>query len=272
MLSAQKRLKRRVLYPARGALRALAWPSGARADFVVAGAQRSGTTALDSYLRQHPDLGMALLKEAHFFDDERLFRGREPAYWKYHSLFPAWQEDKVFGEVTPIYMYWKPAFSRIARYSRKMRILMILRNPTERAYSHWNMQRRDGDETLPFAEAIRKEAGRAKSAPRGQRRRFSYVGRGFYSEQIERALRRFPDEQLLAVRQDELQADPQAVMSRVFRWLGVSDFVIEPQQVNCGSYAQPMRPEDRDHLRDVYADEIRRLERLLGWNCANWLS
>lgn len=273
MLSASKLLKRRVWYPARGAARALAWPDGARVDFVVAGAQRSGTTALDSYLRQHPDIEMALLKEPHFFDDERVFRDRKPAYWKYHAMFPAWRESKVFGEVTPIYMYWKPAFSRIARYSKNMRIVMILRNPIERAYSHWNMQVREGDETAPFAEAIRREAEEPEGAipDTEQRRRFSYINRGFYSEQIERALERFPEEHVLAVRQDEMQADPQSTMSRTFRFLGVGNTRIRAKRVNCGSYETPMRPEDRKLLRDIYADEIRNLERLLGWNCEAWL-
>jgi hypothetical protein len=268
MLSATKRLKRRVWYPARHGLRALRWPDHARVDFVVAGAQKSGTTALDSYLRQHPNLQMALVKEAHFFDDERVFRSRDPAWWTYHSLFPPYEPQKLFGETTPIYMYWEPAFPRIARYNRDMRILMILRNPIERAYSHWAMSVRHGREKLPFREAIVREAERLRHA--GQSRRFSYLSRGFYSKQVRRALRHFPRSQVLAVRHDALRHEPQATMNAVFRFLGVERIRIHPRRMHAGSYA-PMAEADRRLLSRLYADEIRELERLLGWNCASWL-
>ena len=124
-----------------------------RVDFVIGGTQKGGTSALDSFLRQHPEICMpATRKELHFFDRE----AENTDYNAYHANFDPKPAHRVIGEASPIYMYWKTAPSRIWNYNPKMKWIVALRNPVERAFSAWNMETKRGKEKLSFAEAIEK--------------------------------------------------------------------------------------------------------------------
>jgi len=104
-------------------------------SFVVGGAQKGGTTALDAYLRKHPFALMAKQKEVHFFDDESYFHKAEVDYAPYHASFDLKHTAQIIGEATPIYMYWYAAPRRIWEYNPAMKWILILRNPIERALS-----------------------------------------------------------------------------------------------------------------------------------------
>ena len=110
-------------------------------NFLICGTQKGGTSALDAYLREHPEICMADKKEVHFFDNKKFFNKNKPDYSKYHSFFNPQSSHKLLGETTPIYMYWHDSPRRIWQYSPNMKIIVILRNPIDRAYSHWNMER-----------------------------------------------------------------------------------------------------------------------------------
>ena len=154
-----------------------------------------------------------------------------------------------------------------------MRLIFLLRNPIERAYSQWNMQRSRGWDDLPFGEAIRRERERCRAALPLQHRRHSYVDRGFYAEQLRRYLHFFPREQILVLRSEAFRADSKAVLDRIARFLGVSSFPEEQApEVHVGQYASPMAEEDREYLRDLYEPSIRDLEKLLDWDCSDWLT
>ena len=142
-------------------------------DFIVAGAQKGGTTALDFYLRQHPNICMATGKEVHFFDTEKFFQGHKVDYDEYHSRFEPNASHVLVGEATPIYMYWHYAPRRIWEYNSKMKLIILLRNPIERAYSHWNMERSRNWEHLPFWDAIQYESQRCREALPYQHRVYS---------------------------------------------------------------------------------------------------
>ena len=149
-----------------------------RVDFVIGGTQKGGTSALDSFLRQHPEICMPTTrKELHFFDREEENRD----YKKYHANFKPKPQHRVIGEASPIYMYWETAPDRIWKYNPKMKWILALRNPVERAFSAWNMETKRGKEKLPFAEAIEKEPERCREALPLQHRVYSYVDRGFYA-------------------------------------------------------------------------------------------
>ncbi|MEZ4606416.1 MAG: sulfotransferase domain-containing protein [Deinococcales bacterium] len=109
--------------------------------FIICGTQKGGTTALDSYLRQHPHICMGKRKELHFFDQEKNFQSDICDYTSYHKLFQVTSQRQILGEATPIYMYWRAAPQRMWGYNPKLKLIVILRNPIERAYSHWNMER-----------------------------------------------------------------------------------------------------------------------------------
>lgn len=242
-----------------------------KVDFLIAGAQKSGTTALDSYLRTHENICMGDFKELHYFDDESQFE-QEPDYNEYHKSFSPKDCHEVIGEATPIYMYWDSSMKRIWEYNPKIKIILLLRNPIARAYSHWNMEIKRGAEELPFSEAIREEHRRIKEALPLQHRVYSYVDRGYYSEQIRRIYRFFPREQVLILKHDELYSDINSVLMKISNFLGIKNFQKHSfRSVHTLEYKEPMSDEDFDYLKNIFFYEIKQLERTLGWDCSSWL-
>ena len=125
-----------------------------RIDFIIAGTQKGGTTALYEYFRLHQNICMADKKELHFFDEDRYFEKKNPNYSKYHRYFSPNEHSQIIGEATPIYMYWNKSIERIHVYNPKIKLIIILRNPIDRAFSHWNMERDKGRESRTFLKAI----------------------------------------------------------------------------------------------------------------------
>lgn len=244
-----------------------------RVDFVVAGTQKGGTRALRGALENHPALCLSRRLEVHFFDDEARFREDPPDYAAYHSDFETKPGHLLAGDVTPIYMYWRDAPQRIWRYNPAMRVIVSLRNPIERAFSHWNMERARAWDPAPFGEAIRQEGKRCRQALPLQHRVFSYVDRGFYTEQLRRLWSFFPPDQILVLRNEELRLEPQRTMDRVFRFLGVESVAVGgPLEVHHTPYETRMSREDWLFLFETFEFEIRALERVLGWDCRTWLT
>lgn len=242
-----------------------------RVDFLIAGSQKGGTTALDSYLRSHPEVCMATRKEAHFFDNEEYFHDDKPDYAEYHSLFkPKWPH-KIVGEATPVYMYWKSAPGRIWQYNPHMKIIVILRNPIERAYSQWNMQRERNKDSLPFWEAVHAEPQRSIEFKPYQQRLHSYVDRGFYVEQLQRLWNYFPKQQTLIMINEDLRSNPKEALDKVCEFLGIRHFGnVEHKDVSSGSYVSTMTGEEREYLKNVFNEEIRELEHILERDLSRW--
>jgi len=241
--------------------------------FLVAGAQKSGTSALDAYLREHPELCFPREKELHFFDTDRLFAVEPVDYAPYHALFDPIPPQRLLGESTPAYLYWPHAVERIARYNAAMRFVILLRNPITRAYSHWNYERLVHREPLGFLDAVRAYAERQRTMTPGRAKRFAYVDRGYYTEQLKRLWAHFPLGQTLIFKSEQLLDDPAAVLARIAEFLGVAPFPPLPDKTrNTREYEAPMSEEEKRHLVSLYAGEIRELERLLGWDCSAWLA
>ena len=243
-----------------------------KVGFLIAGVQKGGTTSLDAWLRQHPAIGMARQKEVHFFDDEAAFAAGPPPDDAYHAAFDRAPGVTIHGEATPIYTYWADAPRRIWAYNPHMRFIVLLRNPVERAWSHWRMARRLREETLDFATAIRCETERCRVALPLQHRMYSYLDRGFYSEQIRRLRRFFPESQLLFLKSETLFRQPRATLARVCAFLSVPEwnFDIGPP-LNEDTDPVTLQPVDRRYLLDRLRDDIRQTETLLGWQCPEWL-
>ena len=242
---------------------------GARVDFLIAGVQKGGTTALHAYLAEHPGLNLAAEKEVHFFDDETVDWG-SPDYGAYHARFaPA--DGRTTGESTPIYVYWPQSLERARRYNPALRLILLFRDPVERAWSHWRMESGRGLETEPFAWCIRDGRRRvAESAdPPGHHRVFSYVERGFYGAQLERVFGLFEREQVLLLRSDDLKDAPAPTLARVCAFLGVDPAGVDPQprRVFVGAEGEgELARADVEHLRAVYAEDQRRFEQLAGFS------
>lgn len=242
-----------------------------RVGFLVAGVQKGGTTALFDYLIEHPGLSMPSLKEAHFFDDEVGVDWSQPDYARYEAMFP---EDpasgRLRGEATPIYLYWPNSLERIAAYNPDMRLILIFRDPIERAWSHWKMEYARGAESQPFGWCIREGRGRVASdavAP-GFHRVYSYVERGFYGAQVERLLTIFPREQVLFLRSADLRNDPERILCRVCDFLNAPHFarvVAKESHVSKSiDYGYDITQEDRIYLRSLFSDDQRLFETLSG--------
>jgi hypothetical protein len=244
-----------------------------KVDFAICGTQKGGTTALHAYLAEHPQIGLAREKEVHFFDTEKHFAGATPDYAAYHASFSpeAWAKP-IRGEATPIYMYWNPAPARIAAYNPDMKLIVLLRNPITRAYSHWNMERSRGNDSLPFWDALQGEKARCAEVAPLQHRIFSYTDRSFYSGQIRRLWQHFPQEQVLIMKNDDIKKAPQQSLDRICAYLGIAPMQVrENKTVHAIAYEEPMQPRERDYLRELFTPEIRELEQLLGWDCSGWL-
>lgn len=240
-----------------------------KVNFLIVGAQKSGTTALNAYLRDHSELQMANKKEVHFFDQDNFFSDTVD-YEKYHQHFSN-IGNKITGECTPIYMYWDPSIRRIYEYNPEIKIISILRNPIERAYSHWNMMRDHEVEDMCFSTAIRQENDRCREALPFQHRDYSYIDRGFYSEQIRRIWRYFPKEQTLFIKHDELKLQPEAVLNEVYRFLGVSEIrFIQEKNLHSSPYINSINAKDYLYLDKIFSNEIPQIEKMLGWDCSNW--
>lgn len=248
-------------------------------DFLIAGTQKSGTSVLTYYLDQHPAIAMAHKEEAHlivqprrhFFDNEKMFASGDIDYDLLHRDVTITPETRVTGTCTPVYTFWKPAMQRIHAYNPSIRLIILLRNPIDRAFSHWNMQRDRKLESLDFLDAIREEKNRARDAYPLQLRKFSYVERGFYYEQMERVFRFFPREQVLAIKFDDLRRDYRAVTDRIFDFLPVPPYPrLKNREENVIKYARPMTQSEREYLFSIFAEDIVKLEKLLGWDCSDW--
>lgn len=245
-------------------------------DFFICGVQKGGTSALDAWLRAHPGIEMASpRKELHFFDDESLDWER-PDYRQLHDAFTSTGPNRTRGEATPVYIYWPQSLERIHAYNSRARMVVLLRHPVWRAFSHWRMETAWGVESLPFADAIR-PAGRerVRHEPGGVSRAFSYVERGMYAPQIERLLERFPRSQVLFLRTDGLWLEPAATLDKVCAFLSVPPIewparrYVSPIATN---HAPTPTPRDVEYLAALFADDIPRTQALTGLDLRDWLA
>ena len=239
-----------------------------KVSFVIGGTQKGGTSALDSFLRQHPQICMAeTRKELHFFD-----RAEEDTdYKKYHANFRPAPRHEVVGEASPIYMYWETAPYRIWNYNPQMKWILTLRNPVERAFSAWNMETKRGHETLSFAEAIERESERCRQALPLQHRVYSYVDRGFYAHQVRRLFNIFGRNNCLVVLSEELRNDHNRTLRRVFEFLDVASATIPPAaNVFEQEYDQGMEKDLRKQLMNTFHFDVKELEQLLGRDLSGW--
>jgi hypothetical protein len=248
-------------------------------DFIIAGAQKAGTSALADFLEAHPRIQMPHKDELHrtiqparhFFDDEERFAKPEVDYSPLERGCMRQRPSNLLGSCTPIYVYWKTAMERIRQYSERIRLIILLRDPSRRAFSHWNMQRDRKLESLDFLDAVRSEKQRAEEARPFQLRKYSYVSRGFYAEQMERVFRFFPREQVEIIKFEEFRRDPRGTTDKTCEFLGIEPLrEINNRENNSTPYVRKMTQLERQTLVDVYTDDIERLEKLLDWDCSDW--
>ena len=176
--------------------------------FILAGAPKAGSSAFWHYLRQHPEVYLPAEKEPFFFD----FNFDKGVEW-YADKFAGHRGETAVGEATVWYMRWKEVPERMHSVLPDVKLIFLLRNPTDRAYSNFNHDYRDGrypyDRT--FSDLIRSE-------DRDDR---GIVMAGFYDEHLDRFRRYYSDDQILVLLTDDLRTDRDDALRRTFEFLGV---------------------------------------------------
>ena len=158
--------------------------------FLIIGAQKAGTTSMHQVLTQHRSIWMPPIKELHYFDRESSC-DEHFALDSYLAHYADAPVDAICGEATPCYLFHPDAARRIHTVlGDDIKLIITLRNPARRAYSHYLMNVRKGYETLGFEEALQAESDRIHQSERW-RMRYSYIARGFYHEQLQRYLQHF---------------------------------------------------------------------------------
>lgn len=288
-------------------------------DFLVIGAYKSGTTTLQQHLAAHPQVFVPKRKEPNFF----AYKDAEPGVGPpaaaraitrmedYLRLFEGVTDERAVGEVSPEYLAHPGAAEAIHRRLPAVRLVAVLRNPVERAYSDFLMYRRDGlEQEDDFGRALdAQDARQAQGLPTGY-----YVATGFYGAQLARYTERFCPEQLSVHLFEDLVRTPDVVMGDIFRFLGVDGIALQGGDVynasgiptnplvraaygvrrrlgpmagtlvparlrpgierlmQRGLRKDPMPASARARLAGVYAEDVALLERLIGRDLSHWLA
>lgn len=256
----------------RSAYRTLTAPLRALPSLLIIGAQRSGSTSLFNYLVRHPNVLPPLGKEVHYFD---LHYARGVMWYRGRFPFAYRLRGGMTLDASPYYLMHPLAPERAARLLPEVKLIAVLRNPIDRAFSHYQHEVRDGRETLPFEEAIDQEGRRVDGEEDRLRNepgyysyahhRYSYVRRGLYLEQLRRWTASYPRERLLVIQSEALFRDPAAIVARVQAFLGLSSHREESYRpFYQGNYDRQMPGELRRRLAALYEPHNLELYRWLG--------
>jgi hypothetical protein len=239
-------------------------------EFLIIGAQKAGTTSLFKYLGQHPDVVLHNIKEFHFFD----LRYEKGIDW-YTSIFPN-IDGKITGEATPYYLFHPAVPERVKKHLPGIKLIVLLRNPVYRAYSHFmHSIKLLNEQEILFEKALQLERERLKDSDNqlalGEIQRHtghqhnSYLSRGFYSPQLQRWLALFPQEQFLFIQSEHFFTSPQEHLNSVFRFLGLSPFTLTEFNIhNEGTYRHSLSKELYYKLMKQYVEDIKKTEELTG--------
>ncbi len=260
-------------------------------DFLIIGGQRCGTSSLYYYLTEQHGIISAATKEVHYFDDN-FARGID---W-YRAQFPTGayrnyvkyvrRHRFITGEASPYYIFHPHAPRRISALLPDIKLILLLRNPIDRAYSqHW-LEVKGKYETLSFEEAIKYEQDRIAGEREKmlndehyhsfKHRRYTYLSRGIYMDQIEYWMNYFPREQFLFLKTEDLYTNPASMVRQTLEFLGVPSKEIDTHReykkykvpsktgYRTKDSAPKMDPNTRKYLVEYFKPHNARLYEFLG--------
>ncbi len=251
-------------------------------DFLIVGGQRCGTTSLYHYLRGHPQVLPALQKEVHYFDEN--FDKDISWYQAFFPVVPSMDPRRMLtggryltGEASPYYMFHPHAPRRIAQLVPDCKIIALVRDPVERAYSHFTHKTRNKVEQESFEQAIERELGMIDAEEAKltadetyhsfAHRKLSYLSRGVYHRQIARLFGYFGRRRVLVICSEDLFSDPGRVVAEALRFIGVDDLSWTPSAFpkrNFEGQKTAMKPETREFLVRFFHTHNEHLSDLLG--------
>ncbi len=185
-------------------------------NFIIIGAQKAGTSSLFFYLSQHPELELALYKEIHYYNYHNRM-GKDLSWYK--SFFPLnrMRKNKLTGEASPYYLFEEHAARSLKNDIPDAKLIVLLRNPIDRAFSAYQMNRRNSSsDNFPdtFEQAINNKNFHDEAS-------ILYLMRGHYAEHIKNWLKYFDREQFLFIKSEEFFTDPHKTLNQCYGFLGV---------------------------------------------------
>jgi hypothetical protein len=251
---------------------------GALPDFLIIGTEKGGTTFLYWTLCQHPYVEPATEKELHFFDGRKWFN-KDIGWYLSQFPSPAWRDGRkvITGEASPYYLFHPFSPRRTSTILPNVKLIALLRNPVDRAYSAYNHKVAARQEPLSFEEALAEEekrtAGELEKMLSDDRyysrnlRLYAYRSRGIYVDQLQRWHKYFAPNQLLVLRSEDLFADPIGTVEIVHQFLNLPKCEMNitslTEERNSLSYS-PMAPATRQRLEQFFEPHNRRLYEYLG--------
>ena len=255
--------------------------NGVLPDFLVIGQMKCGTSSLYYYLTKHPQVLEAVEKEVNYFNFNY-----ELGTDFYRKNFPTLEEVSkqslllkgkrvITGEATPEYLLHPLCPARVRNVLPKAKLIVIMRDPVERAFSHFKHAQRFGMEKLDsFEKAINVEFERTKygkmALSEGKTQysypfhQFSYLERGLYKEQIDRWLKYYSLSDFLFIKLEDLQKNPKKTVNKVFNFLELEDFELDEYPNRFLGKQGEMSKEVREKLQDYFYEPNRSLEELIG--------
>jgi len=247
-------------------------------DFMIIGTQKGGTQSFYRYLMQHPQVMPSYRPDLNFFD-QNYSKGIE---W-YSRQFPLLSEypdgqrpqGHITGEASPYYMYHPLVAERIKRHCPRTKFIVLLRNPTDRAYSHFRYAVQNGSESLSFSDALKLEAKRLERGkynlmdnPFHQTKSaqfYSYISHGFYAHQLRSWFQIFDRDQFLIVRSEDYFKDPLPHVIRAHKFLGLTpNEAIKAEPVRSSSHAS-LSEGTRKIIEKIFYRPNEELCQMLGW-------
>lgn len=236
-------------------------------DFIGIGAMKGATTWAWHQLREHPEIQMPRQKELHYFDNLIC----TPEY--YLSQFAHLKQNFITGEITPGYLTVPHAPLLARRLCPKAKIFVILRNPVDRAFSHWKVAVW-AEAKIPLGTTFREAFDFGH--PHGLHWH-SLKEKGMYFKYLQRWYSAFPKEQIKIFWYDDLLESPKKFIKELYDWIGVDNTFLHPNYMmkkneNWSRRTPVLKPEDREYMCSVYLPSIERLEKLTGRDLSSWKS
>ena len=265
--------------------RGISFPIRLLPDFLIIGTQRGGTTSLHRYLDTHPCVGPAANKDLHFFDRRyhkglAWYRGHFPTSIEKYYAEHIRRHPFVTGEASPSYLFHPYAPKRVAAAMPHVKLIILLRNPVDRAYSQYHHAVELGHETIPtFEDALDAEEERIAREEEHilkdehyyseQYKHLSYLTKGIYVDQLRRWMDLFPREQFLILRSEDFYADSATTYQEVLTFLGLPQAELQGRkkgfkQYNNNAYSSKMDPATRKRLIEYFEPYNAQLYELLG--------
>lgn len=248
-------------------------------NFIIIGVQRGGTTSMYKYITKHPKIIPALRKEIHFFD---IKYGKGISWYQsqfmQNFIYCALRrkkkyKDSITGEATPYYIYHPHVVERILKFIPNVKLIVLLRNPVERAYSHYNHEVRLKIEHLSFEDSIKEEPRRLEGEIKKMEgdesyysfnhQHFSYLQRGIYIEQVERWAKKIPKEQMLILSSEDFYSDSNKICNEVFNFLNLPNIELNKIKAYNKGSNKLMREDTRKELTEYFKPYNEKLYKFL---------